>query len=176
MTINEVLARTRAGGVAHAELTAERRGTGRVRFTGIVDFDRGLTTLEREEPADRPLWVELTGTEVGLTAGGEPEERVVLEEWAGRDIGRSGAGLLSLLDAVAGRAVPAGDEEIALDRPLAWACAVTRTVTGIPVRGRALRVAVAPDGRLACVEVLEQGRVRRRTAVTHALRLFDWRA
>lgn len=176
MMINEVLARTRAGGVAHAELTAERRGTGRVRFAGVMDFDRGLTTLEREEPAARPLWVELTGGEVGLTAGGEPEDRVALEEWDGRDIGRSGAGLLSLLDDVAGVDLPADGDALRLASPPSWACAVTRTVTGIPVRGRAVRLAVAPDGRLAGVEVLEHGLVRRRPTVTHALRLFDWRA
>lgn len=176
MTVGEVLERTRAGGVAHVELVAARGSAGMVRFVGTCDFARGITTLERDAPELRPLWVELIGDEVGLTAGGEPEQRVVDEDWAGRDVGRSAAGLLALLESAAdhevGGPVPAA-------QPEQWVRSVVLHVTGIPLpngrRAAALQVSADGEGRLHELEVTERRLLGGAPRVTHALRLTDWR-
>lgn len=176
MTVGELLERTRAGGVAHVELVAARGSAGMVRFVGTCDFARGVTTLERDAPELRPLWVELTGDEVGLTAGGEPEQRVVAEEWAGRDVGRSAVGLLALLESAADQ--PA-DAALPAAQPERWVRSVVLHVTGIPLpngrRAAALQVSVDGEGRLHELEVTERRLLGGATRVTHALRLTGWR-
>jgi len=178
MTVGELLQRTRAGGVAHAELTAARGGAGTVRFTGTCDFDRGVTTLERDADGPRTLWVRLTGDEIGLTAGGEPEQRLVGDAWAGHDVGRSGAGLLALLDQVADTPLDDAGGALPAPAPEAWIRAVAVHVTGIPLphgrRAAGVTVRADADGRLAEIAVTER-RVLGAPRVTHALRLTDWR-
>lgn len=176
MTVGELLERTRAGGVARAELVAARGSAGMVRFTGTCDFARGITTLERDAPELRPLWVELIGDEVGRTAGGEPEQRLVDEDWAGRDLGRAGAGLLGLLEPAAAQAVTA---PVPAREPERWVRAVVLHVTGIPLpsgrRAAALRVTADAEGRLHELDVTERRLLGGAPRVTHALRLTDWR-
>lgn len=180
MTVGDLLERTRAGGAAHVELVAARPGAGSVRFAGLLDFDRGVTTLERVDIGARPLWVELTGEEVAVTAGGEPEERVALPAWAGRDLGRSGAGLLSLLEDVVAEALPQGAAaDLAAPRAESWVRDVVVRVTGIALPGgrRAvgLRVSVDRTGRLERLDVAARRLLGGPPRVTHTLRLFDWR-
>lgn len=181
MTVGDLLARTRAGAAAHVELVAARPGAGTVRFSGLIDFDRGATTLERVDAGARPLWVELAGDEVAVTAGGEPEERVTLPAWRGRDLGRSGAGLLALLDDVVDAALPPGAAaDLTVPRPAPWVRDVAVRVTGIALPGgrRAigLRVSVDRSGRLERLDVAGRRLLGTSPRVTHTLRLFDWRA
>lgn len=177
MTIGELLERTRAGGVATAELTAARGGAGTVRFVGTCDFARGVTTLERVAEEDlRPMWIELAGDVVARTAGGEPEARVVDPGWAGRDAGRSAAGLLGVLDGLADVAVePGGSVDVPTRAPVSWAQALVVHVTGIPVPRGSLHVGADDAGRLAELEVRPRRVLRRGPAVSHTLRLRDWR-
>lgn len=180
MTVGELLERTRAGGAAHAELVAARGTAGSVRFTGTCDFARGLTTLERDVPDLRPLWVTLDGDEVGRTAGGEPEERHIDEAWAGHDLGRSGVGLLGLLDDLAAHELPEGGPgELPATDPAQWVRALVLHVTGIPLpngrRVAALRVAADAEGRLGELEVTERRLLGGAPRVTHTLRLTAWR-
>lgn len=181
MTVADLLVRTRAGGAAHVELVAARPGAGAVRFSGLLDFDRGVTTLERVDAAARPLWIELAGDEIAVTAGGEPEERVTRPAWAGRDLGRSGAGLLGLLDGLTGEALPQGAAaDLAAPSTEAWVRDVVVQVTGIALpggrRATGLRVSVDRDGRLERLDVAGRRLLGGAPRVTHTLRLFDWRA
>ncbi len=180
MTVGELLQRTRSGGAAHAELTAARGSAGSVRFTGTCDFARGLTTLERDAPDLRPLWVELVGEEVGLTAGGEPEQRHVDPDWAGRDVGRSAVGLLGLLEAITEHELALGVvAELPAGDPARWVRTLVLRVTGIPLpngrRAASLRIMADADGRLEELDVTERRLLGGAPRVTHSLRLSAWR-
>lgn len=180
MTVGDLLARTRAGGAAHVELLAGRPGAGTVRFAGTLDFTRGVTSLERIDAEARPLWVELTADEIAVTAGGDPQERIALPGWTGRDLGRSGAGLLGLLDGLAAEALPEGAAaELAAPAVPSWVRDVVVHVTGIALPGgrrdAALRVSIDRAGRLERVDVAARRLLTRTPRVTHTLRLFDWR-
>lgn len=181
MTVGKLLAATRASGAARVELVAARPGAGTVRFAGVLDFDRAITTLERVDAAARPLWIELAGDEIAVTAGGEPEERATLPAWAGQDVGRSGAGLLGVLEGVADEALAEGAAaEIAVQPPDPWVRDVVVHVTGIALprgrRGATLRVSVDGQGRLERLDVAGRRLLGGAPRVTHTLRLFDWRA
>ncbi|MBJ7332473.1 MAG: hypothetical protein JHC95_21435 [Solirubrobacteraceae bacterium] len=143
-------------GIATIELTAHRRGAGRVAFTGTADFGRGTTTLERTAPDSR-LWIELAGDEITTILAGEPERRLIDPHWAGRDVGRSGAGVLAFSDG----------------RP-DWARAVILHVTGIAPGWAGTDVQVDDVGRPVLVEIAARGLLGR-PRVTHALRLSAWR-
>jgi hypothetical protein len=180
MTVGDVLSRTRAAGAAHVELVAARPGAGCVRFAGTLDFDRGVTTLERVDATARPLWVELAGDEVAVTAGGEPEERAALPAWEGRDLGRSGAGLLGLLDGVSAEALPeSAAADMAAPATERWVRDVVVHVTGIPLPGgrrpAGLRVSMDRDGRLERLDVAARRLLGGAPRVTHTLRLSGWR-
>lgn len=181
MTVGDLLTRTRAGGAAHVELVAARPGAGSVRFSGVLDFERGVTTLERVDPGARPLWVEVAGDEIAVTAGGEPEDRRTLPTCAGRDLGRSGAGLLGLLDGLVADVLPQGAAaDLAAPRPERWVRDVVVLVTGIALPGgrrpTGLRVSVDRAGRLERLDVSGRRLLGAAPRVTHTLRLFDWRA
>jgi hypothetical protein len=179
-TVGDLLARTCAGGAARLELVAARPGAGSVRFTGTLDFERGVTALERVDDTARPLWIEVAGDEVAITAGGEPEERLTPPGSAGRDLGRSGVGLLGLLEPLAGERLAEGAAaELAPQRPAPWVRDVVLQVTGIALPGgrRApeLRVSCDGHGRLERLDVAGR-RLLGTPRVTHTLRLSGWRA
>lgn len=181
MTVGDLLTRTREGGAAHVELVAARPGAGSVRFSGLLDFERGVTTLERVDPGARPLWIEVAGDEIAVTAGGEPEDRGTLPACAGRDLGRSGAGLLGLLEGVASEALPQGAAvDLTAPRAERWVREAVVRVTGIALpggrRSTGLRVSVDGAGRLERLDVSGRRLLGTAPRVTHTLRLFDWRA